>query len=120
MLSLGRGYEIGVLRALGMGKGRAWVRLLIENILLMSSALVFSLCAMLIFHKHFAFSLLSIDAETEQILIETFSTDNMFRFNWQAFLYTLWAAFTVTLISSALSNVLISNSAPLKLIQKHK
>jgi len=120
ILSLGRGYEIGVLRALGMGKGRAWVRLLIENILLMSSALILSLCATLIFHKHFAFSLLSIDTETEQILTETFSTDNMFGFAWKAYLYALCAAGVVTLISSALSNVLISNSAPLKLIQKHK
>ena len=38
LLSLGRGYETGVLRALGMSKARAWVRLFVENVMLVSFA----------------------------------------------------------------------------------
>jgi ABC-type antimicrobial peptide transport system permease subunit len=118
ILSLGRGYEIGVLRALGMSKGRAWARLLIENILLTSFALILSLGAAFAFHKPLALSLLGISAESEQVLLETFG--DVFGLNRQAVLYTFGAAVATTLISSAFSNVLISNSAPLKLIQKHK
>jgi ABC-type antimicrobial peptide transport system permease subunit len=120
ILSLGRGYEIGVLRTLGLSKGRAWLRLLLENILLIFAALLLSFCSTLVFYKNFAFSLLAIDSRREQILLETLDLGNAFAFNWQMFVYTLYVALAVTLFSSALSNVLISNSAPLKLIQKFK
>jgi len=118
LFSLGRGYEIGVLRALGLSRGKAWFRLFLENILLIVAAFVLSICVSLATHKQFAFSLLSISTETEQLLIETFG--NIFHFHWLSVLYTLYTAAIVTLISSMLSNILISNTAPLKIIQRHK
>ena len=118
LLSLGRGYEIGVLRALGMGKVYAWVRLLIENILLLISAFVLSCGAAIVIHKHFAFLLLSIDNDTETILYTQFG--DIFDLNHRAVLITLCAAAVMTLISSMLCNILISKSAPLKLLRDYK
>lgn len=120
LLSFGHGYEIGVLRALGMGKGRVWVRLFFENILLMVAAIIITLLITLVTYKYFAFSILVIDFETEQILMETFGTNDIFRLTPPAILYALIAAGTVTLISSVLSNILIANSEPLLLIRKYK
>ncbi|MCL2253989.1 MAG: hypothetical protein FWC09_06030 [Lachnospiraceae bacterium] len=120
LFSLSRGYEIGVMRALGLGKGKAWLRLLAENIILTSTALALSLGLTIIFYKSFAFSLLGIDNETKQILDARLDTENMYGLNSEALFYAFSTAIAVTLVSSALCNVLISNSAPLKLIQKHK
>jgi ABC-type antimicrobial peptide transport system permease subunit len=118
MLSLGHGYEIGVFRALGLSKVKVWVRLFIENILLTGAALMLALCAALFFYRQFAFALLGVDAETEQLLLGYFG--DIFGFVWQAYLYTVYMAVAVTLISSAFINVLISNNTPLKLLLSYK
>jgi hypothetical protein len=119
LLSLGRGYEIGVLRTLGMGKRRVWMRLQIENLLLMASALVLAICAAIILNKPFAFSLLGIDVSAGKNLLEAFGSD-AFVLNPFAILLATIVAAIVTLISSALSNVLLSACKPLKLIRKYK
>ena len=119
LLSLGRGYDMGVLLALGMQKIRVWLRLLIENIILMFSAFIIAGCVSLIIHKYFAFLLLAIDTATETELLAVFNPD-MFRFNPQSIILAFSAAIVITLISSVLCNIIISKNTPLKLMRNYK
>jgi len=120
LLNLGRVYEIGVLRALGMGKARAWVRLFIENIVLMGTGFILAGFVTLAVHRRFALKLLAIDDKERALLLVKFGADIIFGYNLKAMLITLYAAAVMTLISSMLLNAVISGTAPLKLIRKSK
>lgn len=119
LFSIGRGYEIGILRALGMSKGRAWLKLLIENILLSIAALATTLTIATTTHKRFSVSLLAIDNDAMDLMTETFG-DIFISFNWQAVYFVFGLVIVITVISAGLSNILISNNAPLKLIRNYK
>lgn len=121
LFSVGRGYEIGILRALGMSKGRAWIKLFIENILLSIAALILTLIISLLTHKQFSFSLLAIDSKAKDIMIETFGDINdLLTFNWSAIYYAFGLMAIIMIITAGLSNILVSNNAPLKLIRDFK
>jgi len=119
LFSIGRCYEIGILRALGLSRGRAWLKLFIENTVVLSAALAATALIVLFSYKRFALSLLSIDEK----MLETFVFANInapFSFNWSASQYTLGLAAVISIITAGLSNILISRNAPLKLIRSYK
>jgi len=124
LFSQSRGYEIGILRALGMSKGRAWLKLFSENLTLVIAALFFAQGITLFVSKGLALSLLTIDNEAEQAMISAFSNlpsfTGVFGFNWTVSLFMLCLAFVLTLITAGLSNTLVSSNAPLKLIRNYK
>jgi hypothetical protein len=121
LFSIGRGYEIGILRALGMSKVRAWFKLFLENVIILAASLAMTQIIALIFHKLFTLSLLSIDTEMMDTMTETFADiSESFSFNWNASLYALGSAVVITFITAGLCNILISSNAPLKLIRNYK
>jgi len=121
LFSIGRGYEIGVLRALGMSKGRAWLKLFIENILLSIAALITTQIITLLIHKRFSLSLLAIDSEAKDVMIKAFGDiSELITFNWSATYFAFGLVIIITIITAGLSNILISNNAPLKLIRNFK
>jgi len=117
LFAMGLGYEIGVMRALGMGKTRAWARMFLENVLLLAFAFILAGCVTLAIHRRFALTLLVIDGKTDLAL---FARLGLLGFNWQTMYITLCLAVIMTLFTSMVCNALISNSAPLKLIRKSK
>jgi len=129
LFSIGRGYETGILRALGMGKGRAWTELFTENLLLAFAALFISQCAALTFHMPFALSLLAVDAEARDMMSEAFEAFGntgsveyigIFSYNWEAALFSFTLAAIITAITAGFCNMIISSNAPLKLIRNYK
>jgi len=122
--SINRGYEIGVMRALGLSKIRAWLHLFTESALITGLALVISQIVVLAAHRWFAFALLGIDAELQTTFAEVFSGklnfDKMFGFSGYAFFITTGLAVVILIIASGFLNITVSRNAPLKLICEYK
>jgi len=111
LINVGRSHEIGALRASGMSKGRVWLKLFLENIVLISASLAVTQIIVLFLHKRLALALLPIDVYLiEQINSnEVFSdVSNLFSYNWQVSLYTFVIAVIMTLITAGLCYMLIS------------
>jgi len=128
LFSMGRGYETGILRALGMSKGRAWRWLFLENVILTLAALLATQCIALLCHKKFAFLLLGIDGEMEMEMkiemVEAFhgmaGVERGFGYHPDSALFSLGLAVAVTLATAGFCNILVSNNTPLKLIRDHR
>jgi ABC-type antimicrobial peptide transport system permease subunit len=106
---------------LGLSRGGAWLKLFIENTVVLFASLAATALIVLFSYKRFALSLLSIDEKMLETLKEVFANINApFSFNWSASQYTLGLAAVISIITAGLSNILISRNAPLKLIRSYK
>jgi ABC-type antimicrobial peptide transport system permease subunit len=121
LFSTSRGYEIGMLRMLGMSKGKAWRKLLLENIIFLVASFVATLIITLIINNRFTMLLLSIDTEIMGAISASFVDMSVsFLFNWHVPLYVFGVAFTLTFITAGLCNTLILYNAPLKIMRNYK
>jgi hypothetical protein len=121
LFCLSRGYEMGVMRALGLSRARTWLRLSAENILLTGGALLTAYGAALWVHTPFAFLLLSVDDEMEAALTGIPGvSEALYAFNGNAALFALLLSAVTILIASVINISLINRNAPLKLIRDHK
>jgi hypothetical protein len=121
LFSLSRGYEIGILRALGLGKAKAWLLLSVENILQTAVALFMAMGLSLNIHTPFAFMLLSINDGMEAELLGIQGVPEiLYGFDgYSAFLVIILSAAMVCVVS-AMNLGLINRNAPLKLIREYK
>jgi len=121
LLSVNRGYETGILRALGMSRSSAFIRLLTENIALLFMSLVVTQITALITQRRFTISLLSLDSAIIGVFSEL-NTDmtEVLSYNWISSLVVLGLVSIISIITAGLMNIIISNNSPLKLLRDYK
>lgn len=120
---IGRGYEIGVLRALGLSKTGAWKRLITENIILVCVSLVITQCITIVLYKKFTRSLLAIDYIEESVFSITGDISGLNQnlgVDLRALIYLSVVAFVITVISTGLQGIIIAKNEPMKLIRNYK
>lgn len=123
IFSASRGYEIGVLRALGMSKRNSFKRLVCENVVLMCLSLFLSQSITMLTYKIFIYKLLPL-TRMEELLSNFISNMNGFQkclsVDFKVFLLVALIALIVTSISSVLNLLVLSRSNPIKLIANYK
>ncbi len=121
LFSIGRGYEIGVLRALGMSKGKSWRKLFLENTILIVFAIAVTQVIVLLLHEQFALTMLSIDADMTAKMNDAFTEiSETLSYHRYSSLFAFGAAAMIILVTAGFCSILISGNAPLKLIREYK
>jgi ABC-type antimicrobial peptide transport system permease subunit len=119
-----RGYELGVQRALGMGKHRVWLRLLCENALITAVAVFMSLLVILIGNRRLLHTVLGLESEMEALILREIG-DEVFVRGFEIFTASgmgsvLFMACLSLMLLSLLTIRIINRNTPLKLIADHK
>jgi hypothetical protein len=119
-----RGYEIGVTRALGITKTRAWLRLLVENALLSGAAIILVLTVLLVGNRRLMHFVIGLDNQMERLIIENLGEGVLVRgfgiFSALGILPFVITAILTLFTTSLLMIRIINKNAPLKLIADHK
>ncbi|MDR2598827.1 MAG: FtsX-like permease family protein [Oscillospiraceae bacterium] len=121
LFSISRGTEMGILRALGMSKIRAFIKLFSENVLIIAASFVIANIFALFLHKYFSMTLLLPSGDEELDLSAAIAEiNNLFAYKIDAVLVTLYFALAITTISAILCNALMLKNAPLRLLREYK
>ncbi|MCL2285387.1 MAG: FtsX-like permease family protein [Firmicutes bacterium] len=119
--SISRGYEIGVMRALGLSKGRAMLQLMSETVLLIGAALVVSLGMGALLDKRAVFFMLDINSEKVRLLRDSLCNfDCLTGMSGTAVLITVGLALIMAITASVFCNGLIAGNEPLKLLKDYR
>ena len=121
---VGRVYELGIMRALGLGKTRAWLHLFTESAVITVMALLVSQVIAWLVYEQFVLTVLGMDAETQYILSNAFIdgrqlTDYIYLQSAAVFA-AAGLALVLLCIVSVLCHSLVGRSAPLKLLRDNK
>ena len=121
---VGRVYELGVMRALGLGKTRAWLYLFAESAVITVAALLVSQAIAWLTYERFVLAVLGIDAETQSTLSDAFVdgrqiTDYIY-LQGAAIAATAVLALLLLCIVLVLYHSLVGRSAPLQLMRDNK
>jgi len=121
---LGRVYELGVMRALGLGRIRAWLYLFAESAFITISALLISQVIAWLGYERFVLVVVGIDAEAHAILSDAFIggqhiAEYIYLQN-TAIIATVGLALVILCVVSVLCHSLVGRSEPLKLMRDNK
>jgi len=120
LFSLTKGYEIGVLRALGLSRLKAWWKLFLENTLLTGLSCLISACIALLVYKPTTMMLLAFDEDAQSVIASVVYSDSVLNIRVYALIGTLILAIGSLLVMSVFNAVIIAKNAPLKILREHK
>jgi len=123
LFCVGRGYELGVLRALGLSKLGAWLHLVAENVTLVCMSLIVTFSVSAGIYSRFAHSMLSLNSIEDSLYAITGETGEIAQnisINLYALVFILVFALVIIVISLLVQNIIIAKSEPLELIRAYK
>ena len=123
LFCIGRGYELGVFRVLGLNRAGVWLRLIIENIVFMLAAIIISLGIAAAFFRGYAYGMLSlydIEATLYNLTGNYYGIADNVGIGYRPIMATLILAGVITVISTALQGIVIVKNEPMKLIRNFK
>jgi len=116
LFNLGRGYEVGVLRLLGLSKKGVWLCSFLESTMLTCASFALSLSIIFIWHRRFSFALLGIDSEMEISMAELFCES----LNFRGLLPMVGLSATFLLLTAVISCLFASIKEPLRMMRDYK
>ncbi|MCL1877879.1 MAG: FtsX-like permease family protein [Defluviitaleaceae bacterium] len=123
LFNVGRGYEIGVLRSLGLSRAGVWRQLFLEMVMLITASFMSS-SIILVWHERFSFALLGVDNEMEnsmrELFYESLGISGFASLNSNVMLPMAGISVIFLLITAGVGCLFASSSEPLKMIREYK